>query len=175
MHRIVLILIIAAAVCLLTACGEGTTSSNEPSLNANEQPAWLLMNAPTNPSGIGEVKKTVKAGEKVVLRGIIGGRVDAMSSDSALFVLMDTGLENDCISEGDHCATPWDYCCASPELLTANNATVQLVDESGAPIMIDLRTKGISPLDTVIIAGVVGPRPTGDVLMVKATSIYKAP
>ena len=174
MYRIVSILLIAAVACLLTACGEGISSS-ESSTNTKAQPSWLLASAPADPSGIGETKKTAKAGDKVVLRGVIGGRVDAMSNDTALLVLMDTGVENGCTSKGDNCATPWDYCCATPEDLAANNATVQLVDESGAPIAIDLRTKGIAPLDTVIIVGVVGPRPTEDVLVVKATSIYKAP
>lgn len=175
MHRIISALIIpAVAVCLLTACGKDT-SSYDSSTNTNEQPAWLLVDAPENPSDIGQIKETAKAGDEVVLRGVIGGRIDALSTNSALFVLVDIGVENVCTSGDDHCATPWDYCCATPEVLTANNATVQLVDDSGSTITIDLRSKGIAPLDTVIIAGVVGPRPTGDVLMVKATSIYKAP
>lgn len=175
MHRTASTLAAAiAAAGLLTACGE-STSSNESHSESADHPAWLLASAPGEPSDIGAIKKTAKAGDEVVLRGVIGGRVDAMSTDSALFVLMDTGVHNACTAEDDHCATPWDYCCAQADEITANNATVQLVDESGAPIAIDLRTKGIKPLDTVVVAGVVGPKPSADVLTVKATSIFKAP
>ena len=41
-----------------------------------------------------------KRGRPVTVRGIIGGRKDALSEGSGVFVMMDDSVENACLSEG---------------------------------------------------------------------------
>jgi len=73
----------------------------------------------------------------------------------------------------DHCPTPWDYCCESPENLTANSATVEVVGADGRALRAALRGwNGLQPLKTVVVKGVVGPRPAPGVFVVRATGIF---
>jgi len=122
---------------------------------------------------VAAAKQTAKEGDAVVVRGRIGGRVDPISNDKAVFVIVDPALHSCDQNEGDTCATPWDYCCETPETMSANNATVQIVDAAGLPIAIDVQAVGLKPLDTIVIVGTVGPRPSSQVLTVKATGVHR--
>jgi hypothetical protein len=133
----------------------------------------MLTAAPSDSIGVLEAKSQAAEGDTIHLKGIIGGRVDAMSAESAVFVMVDDSIDNPCVSDDDHCATPWDYCCTTPKVLMQSSATIQLVDADGKTIASDLRTHGINPLDQVHIVGTVGPRSTSDVLTVRASGIYK--
>jgi hypothetical protein len=141
---------------------------------STETPGWLLTAAPEGAVNVGEAKQSVSEGDEVALRGRIGGRADPMSADSAVFVIMDVSVPSCADEEGDNCATPWDYCCEPRESIAASNATVQLVDDTGAPLAIDLRRHGLKPLDEVIVVGRVAPRPSEQTLVVKATGLYRA-
>lgn len=167
--------LVLASFGLLVACSEsGDGSGATSSTGASAAPTWLLASAPENPSGVTSLKESANEGDEVVMRGVIGGRIDALSETSAVFVLIDESVHNPCTdNEDDHCPTPWDYCCSAPAELIANNATVQLVDNAGAPLAIDLRQHGIEPLDHVIVIGTVAARPTPQVLTVKAKAIYR--
>ncbi|MFG0283558.1 MAG: hypothetical protein ACF8R7_03980 [Phycisphaerales bacterium JB039] len=167
----------AAAACLLMlgGCGE----SGSPTLTAadtasGDSPAWLLTSAPEGATGVAALKTSAAEGDAVVLHGRIGGRKDPMSADSATFIVMDPAIPSCADEEGDQCKTPWDYCCETPESITANNATVQLVGADGAPLAINLTRHGLSPLDEVIVVGTVAARPNPQTLVVKATGLYRA-
>lgn len=139
-----------------------------------ESPAWLLTSAPEGAVGVGEAKKTAAEGDEIVVRGRIGGRMDPMSPESAVLVIMDPDVPSCAEMEGDTCSTPWDYCCETQESITANNATVQLVGADGAPLALDLSEHGLKPLDEVVVVGTVAPRPNEQTLIVKATGLYRA-
>ena len=164
------------SLALSVGCSESTESTGTASAGgADTALAWLLASAPEGVVDINATKQTAVAGDTVTLRGIIGGRVEPLATDSAVFVMMDVNLYNNCTAlNDDHCPTPWDYCCATPEDKLANNATVQIVDAAGVGIAANLRDHDINPLDTVVVTGTVDPRPSTDVLIIKATSIYKA-
>lgn len=153
---------------------EGSTDTGTTGGGGAETPGWLLTSAPENAVDVGEAKQSATDGDEVALRGRIGGRADPMSKDSAMFVMMDTGVPSCAEIEGDACPTPWDYCCEPSESITANNATVQLVGADGAPLAIDLRQHGLEPLDEVIVVGRVAPRPNEQTLVVQATGLYRA-
>jgi len=169
------------AVTLLAACGLTIAGCNEKtestsggsSSAAPSSMEWRLASIPEGAVGVQQAKTTVSEGDAVTVRGIIGGRMDALSTDSATFVMVDSKLENACVSEDDHCSTPWDYCCAMPEDIQANSATVQLVDGAGKPMEFDLSTQGISPLDEVVVVGTVAARPTEQVLTIRASGLYR--
>jgi hypothetical protein len=160
----------------LVACKEestGTTGGTPSSSTAPVSAEWQLASMPADAQGVKAVKDAAQEGDTVTVRGIIGGRKDALSTDSAFFVMVDPGLENICTSDDDHCATPWDYCCAKPEDIQTNSATVQLVDADGNPLEFDLSGQGISPLDEVVVVGTVAARPSPQVLTIRATGLHR--
>lgn len=157
----------------LVACKEETGSITADSTGSAATSNWQLASMPADPQGVKAIKDTAAEGDTVTVRGIIGGRKDALSTDSAFFVMVDPGLENICTSDDDHCATPWDYCCAMPDDIQANSATVQLVDADGNPLEFDLSGQGISPLDEVVVVGTVAARPTPQVLTIRATGLHR--
>jgi hypothetical protein len=169
---IVTMLVIAGS---LGACKKSSESTSESTAApAPETKAtWQLASMPSGAVEIADAKSSVAEGEQIVLRGRIGGRKDPMSADSGVFVMMDAAIPSCADLEGDACKTPWDYCCETPELLAANNATVQIVDENGAPLEIDLASHGYKPLDEVVVVGTVAPRPTEQVLTIKASGLYR--
>ncbi len=145
-----------------------TTTSGSPT-----SAAWRLASMPADATGVKQAKDTAAEGDTVTVRGIIGGRMDAINKDSAFFVMVDPGVHNECVGDDDHCSTPWDYCCASPEEVKAGSATVQLVDADGNMLEFDLTAQGIKPLDEVIVVGTVAARPTPQVLTIRATGLHR--
>ncbi len=166
---------LALAIFLFVGCGGGddnAASNNAGASSANTD--WMLASMPDDAQPVAELKKTAKEGDTVAIRGRIGGRMDPMSKDSAVFVIMDPAIPS-CADMAipDHCPTPWDYCCEKPDSKIANSATIQLVDESGSPREIDLQSFGLKPLDEVVVVGTVGPRPSEQVLTISATGLHR--
>jgi hypothetical protein len=135
----------------------------------------MITEPPANAVAVGHAKQTATEGEIVVVHGILGGRKDPISKDTAMFVLVDPEVDNPCTIGDEHCPTPWDYCCTPKEQLTEGMATVLLVGENGAPLSIDLQQYGLKPLDRITVTGTVGPRPAPQVLTIQASSLYKVP
>lgn len=153
-----------------TGCNEQEASqSTKQSLTS--EPSWVLNSAPAGALSITEAKASATEGDVVTIRGIIGGTRDPLSSASPVFRVVDTGLYNKCLSDDDHCATPWDYCCAAPDDVVSNSATVQLMNADGTPFAGD-PTASLDPLDEVVIVGRVGPRPNKDILTIQASGIF---
>lgn len=168
--------LVAGCTLTLAGCNEQSGTSSTGGSSSSAAPtsaAWRLTSMPADAQGVKQAKDTVSEGDAITVRGIIGGRKDALSKDSAMFVMVDPGLHNECVSEDDHCTTPWDYCCAMPEDVQANMATVQLVDADGNPLEFDLVGQGIAPLDEVVVVGTVAARPTPQVLTIRATGLHR--
>jgi hypothetical protein len=164
---------LVAVLAVLAGCGGSGGESPDAAATPGD-PAWLLAEMPGSVADVAIAKRIAAEGDEIVLRGVIGGRLDAMSEDAAFFVMMDANLDNPCVTAADdHCATPWDYCCTPSKDKVANSATVQLVDASGAPLRVDLRDFGIEPLDTVVVVGSVAARPSAEVLTVRATRLHR--
>ena len=134
----------------------------------------FLTSAPDGVKPIKQLKESVKPGDVVVVNVIVGGRVKPIVEGRASAMIIDVGLENACTAEKDHCETPWDYCCTTHEAITANLATLQVVDNDGRVLAADL-SKHFKPLSNLIVKGVVGPRPDKKVLQINATGIYVKP
>ncbi len=155
-------------VVSLGGCSDSTTPTGAPTPGSDA--SWLLSVMPADAIPVSEAKRTAREGDKVVVRGRIGGRRDAMTPGYAIFVMMDPAIPN---CELDACKTPWDYCCETIESITSNSATVQLVGGTGQPMAIDLDKHAISPLDEVVVVGTVGPRPTEAVFVIHAEKIHR--
>jgi hypothetical protein len=168
MHRIACLAVLTMLVPL-TACKD----SAPPAGSGTASPVWLLTQAPADARTVGEIKPSAVEGDTVVLRGRIGGRKDPITPGMAVFIVIDPGVPSCDQIPGDNCSTPWDYCCEPRESLNANSATIQLVDEAGNPIAVDLAGLGLRPLDEVVVIGTIGPRPSGQILIVRATGMYR--
>lgn len=171
---------IALASTLALAAGCDSSSSDSTSSSGQTTPAtdgqvaqasWLLSEAPAEYREVGEAKQNAQAGEAIVLRGRIGGRKAPITGESPAFIIMDASVPS-CAEDG-HCAMPWDYCCETPETITANSATIVVLDASGNPTDEDLTAAGLEPLDEVIVVGTVKARPNKDVLEIHATGIHR--
>ncbi len=175
--RWIVSLALAAALLGVVSCddgGSGAASKDQaaaPELSG--APVWVLASAPAGARGVVEVKASAQEGDEVVLRGRIGGRKEPLTPGSPVFTVIDLALPSCRENPADSCRTPWDYCCETQELITANAATVQIVDAQGQPAQGSPADHGFAPLDEVIIVGVVGARPDDRVLMVKARGVYR--
>ena len=159
-------LILFLLVVSLGGCGESATSPGATGTDTS----WLLATMPAGAIPVSEAKRTAREGDAVVVRGRIGGRRDPMSTGKAVFVMMDPAIPHCKI---DACKKPWDYCCETPQSITTNSATVQLVGDTGKPMPIDLTSHAIEPLDEVVIVGTVGPRPTEEVFVIHASALHR--
>lgn len=152
-----------------TNAGSNTTEKSAP--QAKLPDGLFLSIAPDGAQSVANLKKSAKEGDEVVIKVIVGGRVNPIVDGRASATVVDSSVINACLAEEDHCETPWDYCCAAPEEVTPNMATLQIVDKEGRVIAADLSQK-IKPLSTLTVKGIVGPRPDSQVLQINATGIY---
>lgn len=162
-----------ASLLLLSACGETKPAAQHtPAAPASN---WLLAAAPEGAVSVTEAKSSAKEGEQIVLRGRVGGRKTALTDGSAVFTVMDLAIPHCGENPTDACPTPWDYCCESPDTITANSATIQVIGADGQPITESPATHGVAALDELIVVGTVGPRASSSVLTVRATGVYRVP
>ena len=156
---------------LLVGCGD-TDPAPTPTA-APKAAAWRLGAAPADAEGVAAVKASAAEGDRVTMVGRIGGRPEPVSPESGLLVVMDPALPSCAEMPDENCATPWDYCCETPEAVTANAATVQVRDAAGEPVVLD--AAAFPPLATVSVTGTVGPRPNDGVLVVLADAVHVQP
>ncbi len=161
-------LLVVFAGLSLTGCGaESTAPAADPGPTA-----WRLSSAPAGAVDVAAAKTTARAGDTLALRGKIGGRMQPLTVESGLMVLMDRAIPSCADNPGDTCTTPWDYCCETPETLRANAATVQLRDADGNPVA--LPEGAFSALDELVVVGTVAPRANDETLVLHATGIHLA-
>ena len=166
------------AICLglfIAGCDQGTTGESDGAGHPNVSlpDGVLLDQAPTGIASISQLKESAKEGDQVVLRAVVGGRVKPIVENRAVMTVVDASRPNQCTTPDDMCKTPWDYCCASPEQLKPHLATVQIVDDHGHPLAIDLKgaTK-IKPQSVLVIKGKVAINPNASTLIVNASGLY---
>jgi len=170
--------LIVATLCVALLAVSGCQKSNESESTSSGADSGLpaslfLAEAPTGVAPIATLKETAREGDTVTVRAIVGGKLKAYVTDRAVMTVIDVSVDNPCVSDDDHCHTPWDYCCNAPEERLENMASVQIVDADGRPLAVDLGgIEQVSPLNTLIIQGTVGPRPDETTLVIHATGIY---
>jgi len=175
MQRRLLTVIVSMLAIAPLGCGEAPTTPADARADADARAAttWLLDHAPSDALPVAEAKAEAAEGQRIAVRGRVGGSVRPISEQSPVFLIVDTAVKHCGQLHGDACTTPWDYCCEPQENLTANSATVQVVDAAGQPIAQDLHDAGLAPLDEVVVVGDVGPRPDPAVLTIRATGVHR--
>jgi len=136
-------------------------------------PVGLFVERPSEEArDVSEVRKAggLKAGDRVSLRGRVGGSKDPFVSGRAVFTLVGRGLKACNEIPGDQCSAPWDYCCDTASEINANSVTVQVVDAKGAPLRTDLRgRRGLKELSEVVVTGTVAVAGEKGVVVTAAT------
>jgi hypothetical protein len=159
----------------VAGCGDSGSSSPSaggPSSGGTIPAQVMLASAPAGAQSIDEIKKSSKEGDEVVLQGYVGGRKAPFTKDRAMMLVVDKGLANTCTTGADHCPTPWDYCCAEQDALTAKMATVQVMGADGKPVKADLKgAGGLKELSEVTVKGKIAKKDEG-MLVINATGIH---
>lgn len=171
LQRNSLIALLILATLSLVACGGEDARTSNSTTGSSLPDTLFLSEAPDGVQSIASLKASAKEGDEVTVRAIIGGGMDPIVSGRASAMMMDASVNNPCTSEDDHCTTPWDYCCTPQEVITENIATLQVLDDAGKVLKADLGTR-IQPMTTLIVKGIVGPRPDDKVLAINALAIY---
>lgn len=151
---------IISAFALLAACDQrGADPAQKEGSAAGSTtvalPAGLfLATEPANTKTVEQMKSSAKAGDKVVIRGRIGGSKAPFVEGRAVFTLMGADLNACSNKPGDECTTPWDYCCDTAADIAKHSATVQVVDASGAPFKAGIKGRnGLKELSEVVVVG----------------------
>jgi len=132
----------------------------------------ILTEEPENVKNVADAKKDVSAGETVAVRGRIGGSSRPFVDGRAVFTIVGEGPLACSDIPGDACKMPWDYCCVPRNEIRKHSATIQIVDENGAPLRTSIKgRRGIRELSDLTIVGTVVSTARGS-LILKAEGIY---
>lgn len=164
-------------VCVALVAFAGCQKSDDTKIEtAGDQglPADLfLATAPSGVVPIATLKEAAKEGDTVTIQAVVGGTQKTYVADRAVMTVIDASLANPCTAPGHTCDTPWDYCCAAPEVRLENMASVWIVGADNRPLAIDLETVDqIKPMSVLTITGTVGPRADRESLVIQADGIY---
>ncbi len=147
-----LALVALAPLPWLAGCGGQPQATTTAPTAAVALPAALFAPIAGQPVAIATARQSAADGDRIVLRGLVGGRLDPFVEGRALMLLVDDSLP---LCQGC-CDTPWDMCCERPEKIAAHSATIQVVDPAGQPLRASLRGQGgLAPLARVTVAGTV--------------------
>ncbi len=162
--------ILLVLYCLLLA-PVGCSSTDGTTANSIEAKAsqYILTSEPTGAIPVGDARKQVKSEDEVTVFGLIGGSPDPFVDGIAAFTIVDSKVPY-CAAD-ENCPTPWDYCCQQ-DAVKENIATVQIVDDSGKPVMADARKLlHVKELTTITVQGKAKRDAQGN-LVVHATKLF---
>ncbi len=155
-HWIVGLLTVSVASFVAAAYAADEKKSNASDKAATLPEGFFLEKEPEGAKTVEETKPAAKAGDKVVIRGRIGGSKAPFVEKRAVFTLMGSALKACSDMKDDKCKTPWDYCCDTAEDIAKHSATIQVVDAEGSPLRLGLKgTNGLKELSEVIVVGTV--------------------
>lgn len=165
--------VMMGSMCLVAACGK--QAAEPQTAPAVATPAVFVAAEPTGtPTPIPEARKTIKPGDKVLLKGRVMGVRNPFVDGRAVFVLGDNDTLTPCNErEDDHCPRPWDACCDPIEVRAAGTATIQVLGDGGKVLSHGLKGVGeLKELSSVTVSGVVAPMATAEAFVVNATAVY---
>ena len=131
----------------LTACG-GSASKTVVPAAPSAAVAALMRNA--EPAGAISVSAARQRGATDAI--VVTGRIANVVKGFAVFTLMDLAIPY-CgeTNKDDECPTPWDYCCETAEVRTANSLLVEARGADGKPLASP--GLGLQLVDRVAVSG----------------------
>ncbi len=160
----------AVAGCTQESAPTTSTDSSAaaPSIDGSQ---YLTETEPNGAKDVIDVRENSQDGDEVVIVGRIGGSATPWVEGLAAFSIVDGSLDACSDIPGDHCPTPWDYCCATDKLPTST-ALVKVVDDGGDVVKADARELlKVQELSTVVVQGKAQRDDAGN-LTVIASRIY---
>lgn len=158
------------SLCLIAglASGCGADEIESLPLPVSELPErFLLTEEPAGAVDAGAARAAAVQGERLVVRGVVGGSPTPFVNGLAAFTVVDPALKS-CVGDGTGCATPWDYCCVDPKALVEGSVTVEFRDGT-SPLPAGARGfHGLDHLSPVVVAGRAEVDERGNVTVVAA-------
>ena len=155
----------------IAGCQQQPAIQSEQSSDALPAGNYVLAAEPADAEDVRAVRQSAQDDQTVVVVGRIGGSVTPWVDGRAAFSLVDLELKACSDIEGDHCQTPWDYCCETDQLPEAT-ILVKVVDDAGALVEVDARELlGVKELQTIVIQGKAVRDDVGNVT-VMATGVF---
>lgn len=176
MKAILITTLTATLIGLLSGCG--SQQMPEPTTPEPVPAAFTATRPAGTPVAIPDARAQLQPGDPVVLAGKIMGVSNPFVEGRGVFVIGDEATLTSCdlMGEDDHCPTPWDACCDSPEARLAGTATIQVLGDEGKVLARGLKgVGGLQELSRVVVAGTVAPQATPDSLVVNAQALHVLP
>ena len=180
MQKTVIAKILMWLIAISLLCCESAEKSNSkttaPPATASKLDDIVLTDHPEDAITITEARKNPTPGTKVVMSGKVLGNIRPLVESRALVTLGDPNKLISCdLVPGDDCPTPWDVCCADPDVVDASTAVVQVLDEEGKLIREGLRgLAGLKELSLLVVVGEVADASNAENFLVNATGIHVA-
>lgn len=172
-----LVVSMLAALGAVAACERSEPAASAPSSSGGVTiPAGLFAAAPEGEAvSVLEAKASSSQGDKVLVRGRIGGSAAPFVDGRAMFTIVDASMLACSDTPGDGCKTPWDYCCEQPADIARHAATVQVTGADDSVLRASLKGQGgLRELSTVVVRGTVAQIDDG-VLVIDADTISVDP
>lgn len=168
---------LAMASGLIIGCDRQASDPKNTATPSADQAAvptdFVRTTEPAGARDLAEVKSSVKDGDDVVVRAVVGGSEEPFISTRAVVQIIDPSVKTCNQTPGDGCKTPWDACC-DQDGVKAKGATVQVVDADGKPVAGTLHgVGGLKPSSQIVIVGKA--KMEGPALLINATGIYLKP
>lgn len=172
MRRIMLAGAGVLMLALVACSGGGDKPAAAPKTEAPGEPLPAGLFVAARPAGdvpLAEGKKQAKAGETIVVRGVVRGVTSAFIPNRALVQIADESVPK-CPMNPDR---PWDLHCETPESLAKNTATVQVAGADGKPLKCGLQgAGGLEHMAKVVVKGTVTSVDDKGNLVITATEIF---
>lgn len=162
-----------ASFLVLTACEKPTEpQATTPTVSLEK---YFTQTTPSNPQPIHQIRTTAKPGDTITISGLVMGREKPFVDGRAAFILGDPAKLTPCNKmPDDHCTTPWDACCDTPEAKLEGTATIQIT-ENGRVLKQSIKGEhGLKELSTVTLTGTVDKSSTPEALIINATALHIA-
>ena len=162
------------AALFLTGCDQKaeTEATATPAIPLDP---YFTPTAPPNPQAISLVRSTAKPGDQVTISGVVMGREEPFVDGRAAFVLGDPAKITPCnkMPGEDHCKTPWDACCDTPEAKREGTATIQILGTDQRVLKQSIKgAHGLKELSTVTLTGTVDKASTAEAFVINATALH---
>jgi hypothetical protein len=169
--------VLAGAFLIGTIVCTGCSKADDAKKSSAQLPAsqlpdrFWLETAPPGAKPVAEVREKAKAGEKVVVAGVVGGTKKPFIDGVAAFTIVDASAKK---CTPDECEAPWDYCCEPPDSLSKKMVTIEFRD-GASPIRTSARGfHGLDHMKDVVVTGEVTRDEAGNVSL-SATGIHVKP
>lgn len=165
-------------ILFLTSCGEKQTPEATKTEQQSSSLEYLILKEePADAVSVNAAKKNPEPGKEITITGKVMGTTSPIVENRAVVVIGDPAKLTSCdLRPGDSCTTPWDVCCDEQEVISANIATIQVLDKERNRIKETLRgVGGLKELSELTITGVIDESSSKENLIINATGIYLKP